>query len=178
MLIVTCADLFGFSGAQESNNMGMPGDAPSFFVAFSVDDDERFDALCAAFEAIKHDKDTGEWRDEEDWLAYFDDDALAHFWWPTKEEKDEHWRRWENAPIPEQLTDPALEPPSWDFLSMIGAFQDCEFDLLACRMVDEQSGRIEFDPQAFPYGGTGCIQMLVRAFGFNVTEVVDGYLPG
>jgi hypothetical protein len=144
------------------------------FVAFRVNNAARFDALCAAFAAIKHDKDTGAWRAEEEWLAVFDDEALAHFWWPTKEELEAQRRRWESAPIPERLYDPELLPPSWDFLAMLDAFNNGEYDLLECRRVDADQGRLEFAPHAFPYGGTGCFQMLLRAFGFEVTGEDDG----
>ena len=144
------------------------------FVAFKVDNVARFEALRAAYEAIKHDKDTDEWRVEEDWLSFFDDEALAYFWWPTKEETEAYWARWWGTPIPQRWTDPAVQAPSWDFLSMIDAFKNGEYELQACRLVDEGHGQLEFDPWAFPYGGTGCMRMLIRAFGFEVTAEEDG----
>lgn len=146
----------------------------TFYVAFDIDDSGRFESLCAAFEAIKHDKESDNWRSEEDWLAVFNEEALAQFWWPTKEEREAFWEAYWGSPVPERWN---VEPPSWDFLSMIDSLKNGEYTLLACRMVDEHSGQIEFDPQSFPFGGTESLQMLVRAFGFEVTDVVDGYPP-
>jgi hypothetical protein len=143
-------------------------DVKPCFVEFAVGDMARFDTLCAAFAAVKHDKDADSWRAEEDWLEVFDDVALAHFWWPTAEERNAFWARWEAAPVPQRFADPSLQPPSWDFLSMIEAFQDGEYTLLACRLVEEDRARLEFDPEAYPYGGTGCFHMLIQAFGFRV----------
>jgi hypothetical protein len=144
------------------------------FVEFVVSDTTRFNALCTAFAAIQHDKRADSWRDDEDWLAVFDDAALAHFWWPTVEEREARRKRWEAAPVSERLNDPSFEPPSWDFLSMIAAFKNGEYDLVACRLVEQGRARLEFDPDAFPYGGTDCFHMLVRAFGFQVMGEDDG----
>ncbi|MEH1839366.1 MAG: hypothetical protein V7L20_11475 [Nostoc sp.] len=57
------------------------------FVEFKVDDSTRFNNLCKVFKEIKKDKDKNSWRNEEDWLTFFDCKALSHFWWFTKEEK-------------------------------------------------------------------------------------------
>ena len=46
------------------------------FVEFQVDDCKRFNALCEVFNEIKIDKDNNSWRNEEDWLIYFDHKAL------------------------------------------------------------------------------------------------------
>lgn len=144
------------------------------FVEFTVADKTRLDGLCTAFAALQHDKQTDSWRDDEDWLSVFDEEALSHFWWPTPEEHEMWRKRWEAAPVPQRLNDPSFLPPSWDFLSMIDAFKNGEYDLVSCRMVGPDQGRLEFDPDAFPYGGTGCFHMLIRAFGFQVTGEDDG----
>jgi hypothetical protein len=134
----------------------------------------QFDALCAAFAALQHDKRADSWRDDEDWLEVFDDAALSQFWWPSQEEHEAWRRRWEAAPVFQRLHDPSFWPPSWDFLSMIEAFKNGEYGLVACRLVEPGRARLEFDPDAYPYGGTGCMHMLIRAFGFQVTGEDDG----
>lgn len=144
------------------------------FVEFSVTDSARFDQLCAAYAALRHDKQSDSWRDDENWLEVFDDEALAQFWWPTLEERAAHVARWEAAPVSQRLHDPSLKPPSWGFLSMIEAFKNGEYDLLACRLLEDGHARLEFDPHSYPYGGTGCFHMLIQAFGFRVTGEDDG----
>lgn len=57
---------------------------------------------------------------------------------------------------------------------MLRAFEDGEFELLACRKATERLAYLEFDPLAFPYGGTGCMKQLIVAFGFRVTGENDG----
>jgi hypothetical protein len=150
---------------------------PLFFIGFAIQNSARFEALGAAFEAIKRDKDSGDWRPEDEWLALFDDEALAQFNWPTREVREAHLSTYRDGPIREVWTNLNLEPPSWEFLLMIEDLMDAEYVLIACRMVDEHRGQIEFDSQSFPYGETGSLQIVVRAFGFEVTDVVDGYPP-
>ncbi|WP_413256424.1 hypothetical protein [Floridanema fluviatile] len=132
-----------------------------------------FDSLCRIFQEIKRDKDTNKWRNEEDWLAFFDEQALSTFWWPTEEEQAEWLRNWEATPVPQRWTEPSLETP-WDFESMIDAFKNGEYELISCRMISSDLARIEFNPLAYPYGGTGCIQALIESFGFLIVGEDDG----
>ncbi|MEH2079697.1 MAG: hypothetical protein V7K89_06695, partial [Nostoc sp.] len=60
------------------------------FVEFQVDDSKRFNALCEVFYEIKKDKDNNSWRNEKNWLIFFDSKALSHFWWPSEEEEVLH----------------------------------------------------------------------------------------
>jgi len=144
------------------------------FIDFLVHDADRFASLQAAFEALKHDKGADSFRDDEDWLSLFDDEALAQFWWPSTEERMAHAERWQATPVAQRLSDPSLRPPSWDFLSMIDAFKNGEYALVSCRMVDHAQARLEFYPYAYPYGGTGCMKMLIKAFGLRVIAESDG----
>jgi hypothetical protein len=139
-----------------------------FYVEFEIGDDARYRLLLAAFEALREAKRTGEWRDDAYWLGLFDKVALDHFWWPTPEQRQDHQRRWFSTPVPERFTDPSLKHP-WDFGSMIDAFRNGEYDLLACREMGGGLGRLEFDTHACPYGGTACMRALVEAFGHHVT---------
>ncbi|MEP0768680.1 MULTISPECIES: hypothetical protein [unclassified Coleofasciculus] len=143
------------------------------FVKFQVNKRDRFDALCRVFYEIKKDKDANLWRDDKDWLTFFDDEALSHFWWPTEDERVEHYRRWFATPVEQRWTDPSLETP-WDFESMIYAFKDGEYQLTACRMISADKARLEFYSYAYPYGSTGCMEALIEAFGFFVIAENDG----
>lgn len=144
------------------------------FVEFTVDNADRFAALCAVFRAIKHDKEAGEFRDKADWLLFFDDEALSHFWWPTATELAEYTNRWQTAPLDQRFQDPSLEPPSWDFGALFLALADGDYKLIACRRTAEERALLEFDTYAYPYGGTGCMRMLIHAFGFHVIGEEDG----
>lgn len=146
----------------------------SCFVEFAVDDTRRFEALCAVFAAIKHDKEAGQFRDEADWLAFFDDEALSQFWWPTAAERAAYTERWQAASVEQRWSDPSLSPPSWDFASLFMAFENGEYDLFSCRLISQDRARLEFDPLAYPYGGTDSLQMLIRAFGFHILAEDDG----
>lgn len=143
------------------------------YVEFRVDNEKRFNALCHVFSEIKKDKDTKTWREDEDWLAFFDEEALSHFWFPTEEEEAEHFRRWFETPVDQRWNDPSFVHP-WDFDSMIECFRIGEYELISCRLISTDIARIEFFASVFPYGGTGCMHGLIEAFGFTVLGEDDG----
>jgi len=147
---------------------------PLNFVEFTVDDEDRFAALCAIFAALKHDKDAGVFREDADWLKFFDEEALSHFWWPTQAERAAEMARWQAASPEQRLSDPALSPPAWDFGSLFAAFENGEYALVACRRVGAGRARLEFETHSYPYGGTGCMHALIGAFGFRVVAEDDG----
>lgn len=141
-----------------------------FFVEFKIVTEERFRQLAAVFDALCRAKQSGEWHDDDYWLGFFDQEARLRFWWPTPEEREDWSRRWFSTPVPQRFTDPSLKTP-WDFGSMIDAFRNGEYDLIACRRVSTETGRLEFEPHAWPFGGTGCMRALVEAFGHRVIRV-------
>ena len=143
------------------------------FVEFQVDDFTRFNALCEVFNEIKKDKDNDYWRNEEDWLIFFDRKALSHFWWPSEEEKTEHYRRWFATPVKDRWTDPSLKTP-WDFESMFDAFKNGEYQLISCSMVSADRARLEFEPFSYPYGGIGAIEALIESFDFVIIAEDEG----
>ncbi|MEH2109248.1 hypothetical protein [Nostoc sp.] len=57
---------------------------------------------------------------------------------------------------------------------MFDAFQNGEYQLIACRMVSANRAKIEFEPFSYPYGGTGAIQALVESFDFVILAEDDG----
>ena len=136
---------------------------------FTLADAERFTKLQAAFAALKDSK-SGDFTDPDDeyWLTFFDESSLKHFWWPTPEEVADWQRRWEATPVPQRFTDPSLKTP-WGFTSMIHAFNDGEYDLIAIDRTSDSTGRLRFDPLAYPFGGTGCMRALIESFGGVIT---------
>jgi hypothetical protein len=145
------------------------------YVEFSIQDDDRLQAVTAVVDELQRDKEAGALEPGPKWRALFGERALAHFWWPTAAELDAWLRRWEATPVEERSTDPALKTP-WGFDSLIDAFANGDYRLLGIRRSGDRA-RLEFDPNGFPYGGVDCMQALVEAFDFRVTEIDDGAQP-
>jgi hypothetical protein len=162
------------------------------FIKFRATDQERFQILIHAFEILKQEKlkylaeifeDDGAQENNNHEQALrklvevlfdlFDEQALAHFWWPSKQEHQDYWQRWSATPVPQRFTDPALKTP-WDFESMIDSFLNGEYELLSCRLLTSDTGVLEFLPFSFPYGGTGCMKALSEALDFQVIGEDDG----
>jgi hypothetical protein len=139
-----------------------------FFIEFEIAGEDRFRRLATVFGALRAAKESDEWRDDGYWLAFFDQEALSHFWWPTAAEAEEQSRRWFATPVPQRFTDPSLVTP-WYFGSMIEAFRHGDYELLQCERVSENVGRLSFYPYGWPYGGTGCMRALVESFGHRIT---------
>ncbi len=139
-----------------------------YTIKFEIADEDRFRRLVAVFDALRTAKRADEWHDDDYWLAFFDVESRARFWWPTEAERDDWNRRWFSTPVPQRWTDPSLVTP-WDFGSMIDAFRNGEYELLRCERVSEAAGHLSFEPQAWPYGGSGCMKALIEALGHRVT---------
>lgn len=132
------------------------------YVEFELPDPIRFERLAMAFGRLKQAKELNVWPEAGAWLELFDAAALATFSSPTDAERDES-----------RGPDPAHETP-WHFDSLIEAFRNADYHLLECRRISGRLGRLEFDPRAWPYGGTGCIRGLIEAFGGLVLSEWDG----
>jgi hypothetical protein len=144
------------------------------YLQFSMHDQDRFQQLVKVFNRLKQDKAQNRIDDDErSYLPYFDQAALSFFWWPTDSEIEAWEKRWRATPNETRWTDPSLERP-WMFGSMIHVIQDCEFELVSCRLITPDLARLEFQPLSDPYGGSGCLQALIEAFGFTVSESSDG----
>ena len=183
-----------------SSQSSAPGRLPACFIEFRVTEQKRFHMLVQAFELLKQGKlkldeifseDNEEQTSKQDeeqandyhehvlqqlvgvLLDLFDQQALAHFWWPSEQELQEYWQRWWATSVPQRFTDPTLKKP-WGFESMIDSFLNGEYDLLSCRSLTPDTAVLEFLPFAFPYGGTGCMKALIEAFDFQVIGEDDG----
>lgn len=142
-------------------------------VNFKLADSNRFGMLQRVFDALRDAKnDDAIDADDKSWRSYFDDDALSHFWNPTPGELADWTRRWQATPAEKRFTDPTLQTP-WDFESMIEAFQNGEYNLSRVVRTSENTGAVQFEALAFPYGGTGCLHALIESFGGTVTGEID-----
>jgi hypothetical protein len=141
-----------------------------FYVEFQIESEAGFAKLAALYAALQEAKANDDWKNDEYWLKFIDEGARKHFWWPTEAESEEWRKRWFSTPIEKRFSDPSLQT-KWEFASMIEAFRNGDYELLACRRSSQERARIEFDPYGHPYGGTGCMRGLVEAFGQRVIEV-------
>ena len=141
-------------------------------VEFKVNDLERFDLLRNIFQKIKADKDNDSFQDADAYLQFFDEKAKSYFGWYSEEEIKKWSEKWFSTSIETRWTAPSLKM-KWDFSSMMESFKDGEYELLSCEMISEETARMNYDPFAFPYGGTGCMQALIESFGFEVEKISD-----
>jgi hypothetical protein len=142
-------------------------------VTFGVASADALTALTAVLVEIKREKAEGTLRSGEKWRSYFTEEQLQTFWWPSEEELVVWQREWQATPVPDRFTEPKLRT-RWDFDSMFEAIQNGEYDLIGLRRMEDGLVRLEFDPQACPFGGTESLQALVEAFGHKVLGVDDG----
>ncbi|MFO0823603.1 MAG: hypothetical protein U0792_10890 [Gemmataceae bacterium] len=142
-------------------------------VEFEITNPARFEPLRLVFNALRETKATNAFTDDHShWLAWFDYDARSYFHWATAEENARYWQEWNATPVPQRWTDPRFNC-GWHFESMIEAFSNGEYDLIACEKLDENHGRLTFQEHSFPFGGTGCMRALIECFGHRVTRDYD-----
>lgn len=146
---------------------------PESIITFRLSDTSRFEMLHRVFDALRGAK--GDQRinaDDESWKSFFDNEAMSHFWNPTPEERNDWLTRWQATPVEKRFADPTLIRP-WHFESMIDAFHNGEYNLIALVRRSEQDGELKFEALAWPYGGTGCMHALIECFGGVVTGEVN-----
>jgi hypothetical protein len=114
-------------------------------------------------------------RSENEWRVLFDNEAPDYFRkWSTPGEREAFLQDWESRPVAIYSNmDPKKERP-WDLSVMLRTFENGEYALIACRIVNDNVAHLEFDPLAYPYGGTDCMKQLIMAFGFDVIGEDDG----
>jgi hypothetical protein len=137
-------------------------------VFFELASDERFDRLAKFVRSLAAAKAQSDFRDDAYWEALLDEEARGTFWWPTPAQVEDWERRWFATPVGRRWTDPSLRT-LWVFGSLIDAVQNGEVEGLACRRIDS-GGVLEFEPHAWPFGGTAWMHALIEAFGGRVTR--------
>lgn len=144
------------------------------YIEFYIHDAQRFALLADVFIALKHAKENDRSPDADDlaWLQFFDTSAREYFWWPTEAERKEWEQRWFATPIPQRWSEPSLKTP-WHFVSMLDAFFNGEFKLIACIHAAPELGRLYCMPYAWPFGGTGCMKALTESFGFHILQEIE-----
>jgi hypothetical protein len=137
-------------------------------VSFELASEERFERLAAFVRALAIAKVDDNFHDDAYWERFLDERARAAFWWPSPAEAEDWERRWFSTPVEQRWTDPSLKTP-WVFGSLIDAAEQGEFENLECSRTGA-GGVIEFQPCAWPFGGTAWMRALIEAYDGRVTE--------
>lgn len=58
---------------------------------------------------------------------------------------------------------------TWDIEDILDCVLSAEYELINVKSVDSGTAILEYDPLAFPFGGTDPLKALIEAFGFAVT---------
>jgi hypothetical protein len=135
---------------------------------FQLDDEQRFKRLKVLVDALAEAKAADEFRDDDYWESFLDDDARSAFWWPTEAEIADWSERWFSTPVEERLQRKDLWGP-WTFDSLVEAVRNGDYRLVGCSRTSDGQGAISFEPMGYPYGGTGWMRAAVEAFGGSVT---------
>jgi hypothetical protein len=141
------------------------------YLKFKVADDKRFTALERVVGELIIEGTSESKRSEDEWKSFFDESAFKSFWWPSDEERKEWEKVWFRTPYQERHK---ILPTRWDFGSMIETIISNEWLLVGIRKLSTNEAIIEFDPQAYPFGGTNCLVALAESFGHQVIERDDG----
>jgi hypothetical protein len=138
------------------------------YIEFSLPSVDQFESLKRVFSALKNAKQEDDFPEDTYWLGFFDDQARSMFSWLTKLETDAAIQRWR-----ESNHDPKFIP-GWDFGSWIDAVRDGEYILKSCEQINRNTGRLVFEPFAWPFGGTDALHMLLKAFGCIIIADSEG----
>jgi len=142
----------------------------AFGVCFAFEDSARFETLRVLFNEVKHDKDTGKFRDAVKWILLVPDELKHGFEWPTTEAR-EHWLAVKGSKII-LISEPNRQiGRRWDFFRVFEAIEEGDYSLLWCRAVGDGVAEMRIDPNGYPYGGVGPLIALAEAFGFVVLGV-------
>lgn len=141
-------------------------------VEFESNGERPLQRLTEFFGLVKAVKDSDEPADESQLLAFLTDGERSYFSNHTPDEKAEWNEYWFSTPLPKRHS-PEMLIPQWDFASMLDAFWNGDYDLIA---IQPRATRhvLEFNPHGYPYGGTGSLVALVECFGHRVVGVDDG----
>ena len=110
---------------------------------------------------------------DHDWYSLFSDEELDNYWWPNKNHWEELKTTWGDFPV--RFTDKDPNPRGeWDLFSMFEAIAHGEYELLPIEKNGGGVYRLNFNPHAYPFGGTESLQKLLSSLGGKILAVDDG----
>lgn len=149
-----------------------PRDSDYCYVEFESNGEKALQRLTEFFDFVKAAKDSDKPADESQLAAYLTDAERTYFSNLTEEQSAEWNEYWFSTPLPKRHS-PEMPTPGWDFESMLDAFWNGDYDLIAIRPGATRHV-LEFNPHGYPYGGTGSLVAMVQCFGHRVVGVEDG----
>lgn len=142
---------------------------PPLYVEFRVHDPSRLAGLCRIVDAIAEAKEREQFPEPEAWKELVDEQTLVWFVQPGT-----------GGAAGAGGDSPGASSGvggsgRWPFRNVFETLGHVEYVPVACRLITEGVGRIEFEPWAFPYGGTGSLHALIRSFGFELIGENAGF---
>jgi hypothetical protein len=143
------------------------------YVEFIKKNDEKLNRLISIVEIMKKDMAEGRTDIDKEWIELFSDDELDQFWWPNQNQYEEIKKLFGDLPI--KISSKEENPrDDWDIYSMFEAISGSEYELIGIIELNPEVYRLEFNPDAYPYGGTESLQKLVISLSHTVVAVDDG----
>lgn len=143
------------------------------YVEFTKKNDKDLIRLINIVEIMKKDLLEGKADLDKEWIKLFSDEDMEHFWWPNEDQYYEIKKLFGDLPI--RVSDKKENPrDDWDIYSMFEAISGSEYELIGIKEFSEGIYRLEFNPFAYPYGGTESLQKLISSLGHYVIAVNDG----
>lgn len=143
------------------------------YIEFFGNNEHNISKLNNIVEIIDNDKRNQIKEIDKKWIKLLTDNELAHFWWPNEEQYEEIKKRWGDVYIKISPDINNLQK-DWDIYSMFEALKDGEYEFLGIQKIGNNHFKLEFNPLAYPFGGTDSICKLISCFGFKVIAKDDG----
>ena len=132
------------------------------YIEFKISDYEKFNDLKKVFELFKTAKNNQEPKSEKFWLENFPKYVIEKFCF-LKTDLQPNFTTTEKTEF------------SWYFFGLIDLLEkDYEIEYVSCIEIDKETGRLEYDPYSYPYGGITGLVTFVNSFECKPTKIDDG----
>jgi hypothetical protein len=132
------------------------------YIEFDIQIDKNFVDLKHTFELIKAAKNNQRPQPDEFWLGHFPEYSLKHFYFVNNDKKPS-FQTAEQGKF------------TWHFYSLIELLQtNYEIEYINCFKLSNSSGRLEYLPFSYPYGGITGLITFISSFNCQPTIIDDG----
>jgi hypothetical protein len=132
------------------------------YIEFDIQSDKNFIDHRQTFELIKEAKNTDRPQPDEFWLTHFPEYSLKHFYFSDSDKKPS----FQTVDTSEFI---------WHFYSLTSLLQtDYDIEYLDCFKLSDNSGRLEYVPFGYPYGGITGLIVFITSFNCRPTIIDDG----
>ncbi|CZR97700.1 MULTISPECIES: hypothetical protein [unclassified Clostridioides] len=146
------------------------------FIEFNVDNIEVFKRIENLFSYIASIKnDCVQVNDLEYYILervedFYYREELDYFWWPTEEENKMFWEKYKQ--LDEEKRQEYLKSVPWDFETVFSEIGIGDYTIEGCKMIEEKTSKLYFNPIGYPYGGNEVLQEALKAFGVVIVNVI------